>query len=289
MAETLHWIEGARPKTLTASLSPALLGFALAYKAGHFSFFITLCILISAVSLQIGSNLMNDYMDGLRGADGPSRKGPRRLMASGLVSIIEMQRALWIVFSISMLFAIPLILAGGWPVALAMSLGLILSIAYSAGPYPLSYLGLGDLAVFLLFGPLATAFTFYLETGNFNSFSVIAGIGPGMLSAAILMVNNIRDIEEDKICLKKTIPVRLGKKAGQFLYLFYFSTASWVPLIFIKEKPFMFLPALILIPAFPLIQKIIHFKNSSELNPVLSKTGQLLLLYCILFSIGWIL
>lgn len=273
------WILAARPKTLIATLSPVTLGTVLAVQDHFFHPLILLFTLLSALGVQILTNLANDYFDFMKGADTEERKGPVRVTQSGLVKPEAMKRAVFLTFCFTAMVSTYLILEGGLGVALIAALSLILALAYTAGPCPLAYLGLGDLFVLLFFGPIATGGTYYLQTHALSLTSILAGIGPGLLSTAILTVNNLRDIEEDRKAEKHTLIARFGEKFGRWEYLLALLLAALLPCLWGK-----YLPALTLLPALPLIRAIFQ-KEGSALNPILGKTALLLGVYTCLYLI----
>lgn len=283
------WTHAARPKTLVAGISPALIGTTLSMAQGKFNLSIFLFTLFTGLCIQIGTNLTNDYFDFIKGADTAQRKGFMRVTQAGLVAPPAMKRAIIAAFALAFLSGCYLIFQGGAIIGLMLAFYIALSILYTAGPFPLAYLGLGDLFVFFLYGPAAVLITYYLQMGSLSQEAFIAGLSPGALSMAILTVNNIRDIEEDRLANKKTLPVRLGKTFGKCQFMFSILLALFPPLYFYSSHPFSLLALLILIPAAPLMRSISRNEDPRELNPLFAKTGQLLWLYTLLFCIGWML
>ncbi|MBI2810838.1 MAG: 1,4-dihydroxy-2-naphthoate polyprenyltransferase [Candidatus Melainabacteria bacterium] len=283
------WTHAARPKTLVASISPAFIGLTLAISQGFFNMPVFLITLITGMSIQIGTNLVNDYFDFIKGADTAERKGFMRVTQAGLVSAASMKRAILATFILAALCGCYLIWVGGLGIAVMLALFILLSVLYTAGPYPLAYLGLGDLLVLFLYGPAAVLITYYLQTGTLSKEAFLAGVAPGAFSMAILVVNNVRDIEEDRKANKKTLPARFGKTFGKCQYLFALALAL-MPLLFLySEHPFALLALLILFPALPLIRFLFNYKDPRELNQLFGKTGQLLWLFTLLFCVGWML
>lgn len=281
------WILAARPKTLIASVSPVLIGSVLAYRDQDFSFLWFFLIVFSALAIQIGTNFANDYFDCIKGADTKNRKGPTRVTAAGLVSHRAIKRAIWISFSFAALLGVFLIAKGGWCIALLVALSIVLGILYTGGPFPLGYLGLGDCLVFLFFGPIATSATYWILTDHFSSASLVAGIAPGALSSAILVVNNLRDIEEDRLAHKKTLPVRFGRGFGKGQYIGSVALALATPLCL----PFTgaLVANAILLPAFFQMRSVVQNSDPLALNPILGKTAGLLALYTLLFCAALLL
>lgn len=283
------WTHAARPKTLVASISPALIGTTLSISQGHFELAAFLLTLLTGICIQIGTNLTNDYFDFIKGADTKERKGFMRVTQAGLVTPASMKRAMLVFFLIAALSGCYLIWQGGVMIALMLALYIVLSILYTAGPFPLAYLGLGDLFVLFLYGPAAVLITYYLQTGTLSKEALIAGLSPGALSMAILVVNNVRDVEEDRQAGKKTLPVRFGRTFGKCQFLFSICFAV-CPLFFLySTHPFSLLALLILLPALPLMRAMVRNQDPRLLNQLLVKTGQLLWLFTLLFCIGWML
>src|ERR1700722_13267145 len=219
MASIAVWVQAARPRTLILSASPVIIGTLLALSAGPIKLSLFLFTLFTAVAIQIGTNLANDYFDFIKGSDTSARKGPTRVTQAGLVAPDAVKRAFIIVFSVAALLGLFLIWEGGILFALLLAVSILLGIIYTAGPFSLAYLGIGDFFVLLFFGPIATCATYLLQTHQFSYDALYAGIAPGMLSWAVLMVNNLRDIEEDRLAGKKTLCVRGGRSLGRALYL----------------------------------------------------------------------
>ena len=283
------WTHATRPKTLVAGISPALIGLTLAISRGNLDPTLFFFTLMTGLLIQIGTNLANDYFDFMKGADTKDRKGFMRVTQAGLVTPAVMKRAIFATFFAAFLCGCYLIWHGGAMIALMLFLYIVLSILYTAGPFPLAYLGMGDLFVLFLYGPGAVLITYYLQTGTLSKEAFLAGISPGALSMAILLVNNVRDIEEDKLAGKKNLPVRFGKTFGKCQYIFSIVLAL-VPLFFFyPEHPFSLLSLLILLPALPLMKAMMSNQDPSLLNQLLVKTGQLLWLFTLLFCIGWML
>ena len=283
------WIEGARPKTLIASLSPILIGSMIAFKQGVFHPLIFFLTVLFGLSIQIGTNFANDYFDFRKGADTEDRKGPRRLTQSGLVSPETMKKATAITFGIAALAALYLITQGGWVIGILAALSIVLGYLYTGGPFPLAYLGLGDLFVLIFFGPVAVAGTVYLQTHELSSIAILAGLAPGLISTAILTSNNMRDVKEDRIAGKKTLPVRFGLTFGRLEYALCLVIAGMIPiaLVMMTGKHFASLLAtLTLVPAVPLIKSALR---ETKLEPLLPKTGKWMSLYTLAFLIGWFL
>ena len=212
------WVAAIRPRTLPAAIAPVAVGTAVAARSGHERPSITLAALAAALLLQIGTNLVNDWGDFRRGADGPDRLGPSRAVAAGWLSPGDVIHGAWFAFLLAALIGTWLIARGGWPIASIGLAGIAVAIGYTAGPWPLAYHALGEPFVFLFFGPLAVCGTELLQAGRASGMGLLASLPVGLLATAILLVNNVRDLESDARAGKRTLVVRLGRPAGQSLY-----------------------------------------------------------------------
>jgi 1,4-dihydroxy-2-naphthoate octaprenyltransferase len=277
-----------RPKTLPASTAPVIAGSALAFANNSFSFPIAIACLVSALLLQIGSNLANDVYDFEKGADSGERLGPIRVTQAGLLRPNQVKAGMWFVFGITTLLGIFLIYKGGWIILVLGVAAIISAIAYTGGPYPLGYHGLGDLFVFIFFGLGATVGTFYLQTGSVVPNIWWVATAMGCLTVSILIVNNLRDMENDQKVGKKTLVVRLGKRWAYGEYILMLSIAYGVPLvtwIMGLSTPWVMLTWFSIPSAFRWTMFIIN-NSGKALNKALAGTGQNELIYAILFTIG---
>ena len=285
------WIEAARPKTLWASVAPVVIGVAMAFADGDWDPMIAILTLLSAMMIQIGTNFANDYFDHAKGADTAERIGPVRATGAGLVEPAVMRRAFIITFSISVLIGFYLISHGGWPILIIGSLSILFGILYTGGPFPLGYKGLGDGFVLVFFGPVAVGGTYYLQTLDINLNVILAGVSPGLISTALLSVINLRDIHTDKKAGKKTLAVRFGIVFARAEYLVSVFLACTMPLILLlldPNHPYSLFALLVLLYALPTIKDVLYKDVSPELNIALANTGKILLVYSLIFSIGWI-
>lgn len=223
------WILAARPKTLPAAVMPVVLGTALADRTGSFDAIPALLCLLFALLIQIATNYANDYYDGIKGTDTEKRLGPQRAVATGLVTPAQMKRATAVVLTLAFLVGLALIPFGGWWLLGVGLASLICAVAYTGGPYPLGYHGWGDVFVVLFFGLIAVGFTFYVQTGYFANAAWLGGLGMGLVINNILIVNNYRDVEEDRAAGKKTIVVRFGRNFAYGLYLASYAVALLTP------------------------------------------------------------
>jgi 1,4-dihydroxy-2-naphthoate polyprenyltransferase len=206
------WIQAIRPKTLFAAVAPVLLGTALAFSesAGHLA--AAIAALIGAIGIQIGTNLANDYWDAKKGADTGERLGPVRVTASGLIKPRAVFAGMVVFFSIATAAGIFLVLRAGWPVVAIGLVSIALGILYTAGPFPLAYVGLGDVFTFLFFGLVATAGTYFVQALEVSETALLLGCVPGCYSVVLIALNNLRDMETDSRVGKKTLAVRFGRK-----------------------------------------------------------------------------
>lgn len=283
------WLQATRPKTLIVTLASVCIGIALSLSEGHFDLGVFLCTLGSALCIQIGTNLANDYFDFLKGADTETRKGPIRATASGLVSQKQMKIALALAFALAAIFAIPLIQAGGFPMICLLAASIALGILYTYGPFSLAYTGLGDLFVFVFFGPVAVSGTVYLQTQLLTADAILVGIAPGALSTAILALNNLRDIDEDRAANKKTLAVRFGTQCVKWECVLLITAAAAVPLLFIEDHPFALLALCFLLPAWTFLKALFQSRTPEAYSQLFFKTPRLLLIYTFLFCLGWML
>ena len=202
------WLLASRPKTLWASISPVVIGTAMAYADGKFHWLSAVVALTAAVLIQIGTNIANDYFDYKRGVDAGERLGPLRVTQAGLVKPETVKAAFIIVFSLAFLLGFYLIWRGGYPILIIGLLSVLFGILYTGGPFPLGYTGLADLFVLIFFGPIAVGGTYYVQALAIKPTIIIAGFSPGLLATAILTINNLRDIKTDRRAGKKTLAVR---------------------------------------------------------------------------------
>ncbi|MEC7840024.1 MAG: 1,4-dihydroxy-2-naphthoate octaprenyltransferase [Chlamydiota bacterium] len=206
------WLLAARPKTLTASIAPVIVSSFLAMNhTGTFSLFLSFLALLSSLCIQIGTNLANDAIDFKKGADGESRLGPIRVTQKGLLSPRQVMIGAMLFFLASIIIALPLVLKGGWIVAVLLAVSVVSGYLYTGGPYPLAYYGLGDLFVILFFGVVSTFTFYYVQTQQFSFLAGVGGLQVGLLCNVMLVINNLRDREEDAKVNKKTLAVRFGE------------------------------------------------------------------------------
>jgi len=212
------WLTAIRPKTLPASISPILVGAALALRDGVFNPLLFLLVVLCALFLQISVNLANDLFDGISGVDQADRIGPKRVLNSGLVSERTLYFALFLCSGIAGALGVSIVLLSDWILLVFGGLSLLAVFAYSGGPFPLASHGLGELTVFLFFGLLAVAGSYFAFTGHLSADALVLGCGVGAISAAIMLVNNTRDITTDLRAGKRTLAARLGEHRSVQLY-----------------------------------------------------------------------
>ncbi|MEF8796708.1 MAG: 1,4-dihydroxy-2-naphthoate polyprenyltransferase [Salinivenus sp.] len=284
------WILAARPKTLAASLAPVLVGTAMAVEAGSAAPVAAAFTFLSATLIQIGVNYHNDYTDYLQGADTDDRVGPLRVTQAGLVAPTTMRRATVVVFGAAVAAGAYLIYRGGWPIFVIGIASIATAIWYTAGPYSLAALGLADLAVFLFFGPVAVGGAYYVQALACPPEVLVAGVGPGLFSVGILLVNNIRDAPNDRAAGKRTLVVRVGRSAGVALYGAALGGALLVPVVLVLwtgRHPWL-LTTLLLVPGVVrAVRTAARTSTPEALNPLLATTGRLLALWSVLFAVGW--
>ena len=283
------WVYASRPKTLVIGISPVVMGATLAISQGIFNPMLFLFTLFTTLAIQIGTNLANDYFDFIKEADTKERKGFMRVTQAGLVTPTKMKKAMIATFCIACLCGSYLIWNGGFPIVILLTLSVALGVLYTGGPFPLAYLGLGELFAFLFFGPIAVLGTYYLQTGTLSKEAFMIGLSPGGFSMAFLIVNNVRDIDEDRIANKKTMAVRFGRTFGKCQYLFSIFLTLLPILFFYPGHPFSLFTLLILFPAIPLMRMMTSNQDPRMLNLLFAKTGQLQWLFTLLFCIGWLL
>lgn len=282
-----HWILAARPKTLLAAFSPVAIGATLALSEGQFQLWPMLGALLCAISVQIGTNFCNDYCDFFQGADTADRKGPTRAVQSGLISARSMLIATIVMFAITGVASWLLYLRAGWPFLVLGVFSILFGVLYTAGRFSLAYLGIADPFVLFFFGPVAVAGTHYVQTLRFDWSTVIAGLGPGLIATGLLVVNNLRDIDEDRIANKRTLAVRFGATFSRYQYTSCIVLAAMVPVVFaaIKNEWWPSIASLMVLPGAFVMVKV--WKNDGvSLRPFLGMTAGLLLLYTVLFCGG---
>jgi 1,4-dihydroxy-2-naphthoate octaprenyltransferase len=288
------WLAASRPRTLPAAVAPVLLGSALAWRAGHFVAPAAGGCLAFALLVQIGTNFANDYFDFIKGADTPARVGPRRAVAAGLVRPAVMRNVMLVVFGAAFLVGLTLLHYGGWPLLVIGVASIVSGVAYTGGPWPLGYHGLGDVFVFVFFGLVAVGATCFVQTGRVTAATLVAAAGVGALATNILLVNNYRDADTDARADKRTLVVRLGRPfaRGQFTASLALALAVPVGLALLDHEPRRLLSAvpLTLLLAWPAARQraALHAAQTpADLITLLGHTGLYLALYAIALS-AWL-
>ena len=286
------WILATRPKTLPAAVAPVMVGSALAFSHGSFALLPALAALLVALLLQIGVNLANDYFDYIKGIDSNERLGPVRVTQSGLISPTRVKTAVGFTLGLAGLPGLYLVYIGGWPVILIGAASILAALAYSGGPYPLASNALGDLFVFIFFGLVAVCGTYYVQTLALTAVVVLMGADVGLLITAILVVNNLRDIDTDGKTGKHTLAVRLGARGSKIEFSLLLAVAYcgpfmlWVCGVF---SIWVLLPFVSAPLAWRLVQIIRHTKGEPMLNQTLASTAKLAFIFSLLLAIGIIM
>jgi 1,4-dihydroxy-2-naphthoate octaprenyltransferase len=276
--QIIKWFHIVRPGTLSASIAPVFIGSIVAAKNHSFNLVTVLVILIAAIAIQIASNLINDYYDFKKNLDKENRLGPRRAISEGIVTSKAMKLAISIVIIIALLSGLYLVAIGGLPIVIIGLSSLFFAWLYTATPYSLSYLGIADIFVLLFFGPIATVGTTYLQTTTFSRTSFWLGMINGCISMAVLTVNNLRDIESDRTAGKKSLIVRLGKRFGEYEYLFLYLLA--LPfLLMVNSTKLSYLVILIGVMLYLKLRKT----NGKSYNKMLIFTGLSNMLFVLLY------
>ena len=280
------WLVAARPRTLPAAAAPVLVGAALAWHDGVFAPLPALAALVGALLLQVGANLANDYYDHVKGADTAERVGPTRATQSGLLPAAHVRNATFAVFGVAVVLGSYLVSVGGWPIVVVGLASVLAGWAYTGGPYPLGYHGLGDAFAFVFFGPVAVVGTYYVQALAVTPEAFLASVPVGLLTTAILVVNNVRDARTDAKAGKRTLVVRLGERAGRAEYaLLTWGAYAVLPVLALRTSAFAMLPILALPFAFALVGAV-RRESGAVLNARLAATAQHLLLFSALMGIG---
>jgi 1,4-dihydroxy-2-naphthoate octaprenyltransferase len=286
------WLLAARPKTLWAGIIPVVVGTVMAFQAGKFHMMSFLATLAVAVLIQVGTNFANDLFDFQKGADNEARKGPMRVTQARFVTPHQMKVATVVVLGSAFLVGLYLVWRAGWPILTIGVLSILFAVLYTGGPHPLGYMGLGDVFVLVFFGPVAVGGTYYILAGHINMAVLLAGFALGMIATAILIVNNLRDIETDRKSGKNTLAVRFGAGFAKAEYLAMIGGAMLLPIIiyFMEGRHgWAILAALYIFPAIPVIRKVFTGADGHVLNDALAGTARLMAVFGFLFSLGWLL
>lgn len=287
-----NWWLAFRPKTLTAAVVPIFVAAALAYnETGSISLWISFCALLSALSIQIGTNLFNDALDFKKGADTAERVGPKRVTQAGTFTYEQVTKVAAFFFAIAVVFGLPLVVHGGWPIIAIGLLSLSMGYAYTGGPFPLAYKGLGDLFVVFFFGVVAVCGVYYLETSQWSLSAVIAGLQIGLMSTVLIVINNLRDIEQDKKVDKKTLAVRFGAVfcLAEIGVLYYGSFALGLYWYITGASLALFMPLLLVPPAALFVFQVIKNHSGAVCNRYLAQAAALHFIFGILLSAAFVI
>ena len=288
------WLMAARPRTLPAAVAPVLVGTALAATEGTFKPLTFLAALVGALFIQVGTNLSNDYSDARRGADTEDRLGPVRVTAGGLVPPRQVLIATAVAFGVAVLAGTYLIATAGWELLAVGAASILAGILYTGGPRPYGYEGLGEVFVFLFFGVVAVAGSYFAQTETLAWEALVLAVPVGLLASAILVVNNVRDLETDRRAGKRTLAVRLGRERARGLYVAMVAGAFVTgPLPWWLGSPEVSVWIMLCWLSTPLAVPVVHTvrtrTDGPSLNQALAGTGRLQLAFCVLLSAGLLL
>ena len=286
------WMLAARLRTLPVALAPVAVGTAVALASGQARFGPAFAAALGALGLQLISNLANDLFDFESGADADDRIGPARASQLGLLNSKQMWMGIFVVLAVTVCVGLYLVAVAGWPVVGVGVLSILAALAYTGGPWPFGYKGLGDAAVFFFFGLVAVTGTYYVQALGWSNAALLASVPVGALATAILVVNNVRDIESDTRAGKRTLAVRWGRRGGILEYGLLLALAYGLLPVFwlgLGRSVFVLLPALSLPLAFRLFRTLSREKEGPPLNAALAGTAQLSLVFSLLLSLGWLL
>ena len=286
------WITAARPRTLTLSMTPVVVGTALAWAADRkIDALAVLAALLASMFIQLGTNLHNDAADSERGGDGPDRVGPPRVTAAGLLSAASVKRGACACFAIAALLGLYLVFIGGWPILLLGVLSILSGWAYTGGPLPIAYTPLGELFVIAFFGVGAVCGTYWLCTGDLDSAALAGGVALGLLAGAVLLVNNYRDVEADARVGRRTLAIVAGPQATNWIYAgLMLAPFALLPVIGWALPHGHVWPALAALPpAVVLIYRFMHEPPGRGFNRILVRTVQMQALFGLLLGLGLLL
>jgi 1,4-dihydroxy-2-naphthoate octaprenyltransferase len=285
------WILAARPRTLGAAIIPVLAGGALAISTSAFDLLVSALILACAVLIQIATNFFNDAIDHVKGADTDQRLGPTRVTSAGLLPARRVMTGAFLALTLAALLAIPLVLRGGGIILLIGILSLLFAYAYTGGPFPLAYLGLGEIFVILFFGLIAVAGTFYLNALAFSAAAILAGLQIGLHSSVLLAVNNLRDLETDRAANKRTLAARFGlafarRENASLVIAPFVLGLLWLPLGYL----WAFLLPLITLPlAWWLARACLAATPDRSVNQLLAQAAALHAAFGLLLALAFLL
>jgi 1,4-dihydroxy-2-naphthoate polyprenyltransferase len=284
------WLLAARPRTLPAAIAPVLVGTALAGSEDVFRALPFVAALVGSVFIQIGTNLSNDYSDARRGADTEDRLGPVRVTAGGLMPPRRVLVGTYVAFGVAVAAGLYLAAVAGWELLVVGAASILAGVLYTGGPRPYGYEGLGELFVFLFFGIVAVAGSYFVQTEELRWEAFALAVPVGLLAAAILVVNNVRDIETDRRAGKRTLAVKLGRENARTLFAAMVVVAFLVPPLLVPAlSAWVLLPVAALPLAPPLVRTVATRTDGPALNGALAGTGRLLAVYSLLLAGGVLL
>ncbi|WP_188876826.1 1,4-dihydroxy-2-naphthoate polyprenyltransferase [Halarchaeum grantii] len=296
------WLMAMRPHTFPAGVAPVVVGVGVALAEGVFAHLPALAALVGALLIQIGANFANDYYDAMKGADTDEREGFTRVTQAGLIDPASVKRAMYLAFLAAIVVGCYLVYVGGLPIVVVGLASIAAGIAYTGGPFPFGYHGLGDVFVFLFFGVVAVVGTVYVQAaayapalpltpppGTVPLVAVVASVGVAAISTNILVVNNLRDVDTDEKAGKRTLAVRVGRTWTRVEYVALYALAYAVPVWFLT-RPGFGLAALLPLASLPLAvtvtRTVLRHDDADHLDPALTRTGQTLALYSALLAVG---
>jgi len=285
------WWLAIRPKTLPAAASGVIVGTVLAWRDGGLSLGPALAALAVAVLLQVASNLANDVYDDERGSDTAERLGPLRVTNAGLLTHEQVKRGMKVVLALAFSIGLYLTFVRGWMVLVIGIAAIVSAVAYTGGPYPLGYHGLGEVFVFVFFGLASVVGTYWVQTGETTPLVWLMSVPPGLIITAILVVNNLRDIEQDRVAGKRTIAVRVGTRATKAEYAACMVVAYGLVavLVLARALPASAMATWLSLPLAVLTARTVYTKIGTPLNAALAATGQTALAFSVLFALGMVL
>jgi 1,4-dihydroxy-2-naphthoate octaprenyltransferase len=284
------WLLAARPRTLPAAIAPVLVGTALAGSEDTFRVGPFIAALVGSVFIQIGTNLSNDYSDARRGADTEDRLGPVRVTAGGLMPPRRVLVGTYVAFGVAVAAGLYLAAVSGWELLVVGAASILAGVLYTGGPRPYGYEGLGELFVFAFFGLVAVAGSYFVQVEDLRWEAVALGVPVGLLAAAILVVNNVRDIDTDRRAGKRTLAVKLGRDRARSLFLVMLAVAFVVPIVLIPALSAWLLLTLAALPMVPPLVRTVQTRTDGPaLNGALAATGRLLAVFSVLLALGALL
>ncbi len=287
------WVLAARPRTLTAGMSPVMLGAAAAAAhGGAFRPGVTVLALACCLLLQVGTNLANDYFDAGSGVDDDNRLGPVRVTHSGLVSPHCVKRAFYFCFFAAAVLGLPLAIIGGWPIIAIGVLSILFAYLYTGGPYPLAHHGLGEVLAFVFYGLVATGGVYWLNTHSMSTGALVAGAGTGCIAAFLMGINNLRDLYTDRKAGKMTFPAFLGEPAARIFVAGLCLVSVLMPVLHVSiypDQPWVLLASAGVLPFIPRFSRVLTAPVDAGFNGILAAAGMYLFVYAVLFSAGMLI